>query len=786
MSSPYPLIHPPLRIAMSARHAVLAIVLVLLSTTLFAQSANPVPLVNQPLVPSSVAPGSPQLALTVYGAGFVSTSVVNWNGAPLSTAFVSVDKLVAEVPSSDLASARTASVTVSSPAPGGGPSNAVPFTVTNPTTSLAFATSTHPVGIDPGGVVVADFNNDGKADLAVFGGSAPICSETDGAISILLGDGHGGFTTQSTICSYGNLPFSGVSGDFNNDGKLDLAVVSGNGSGACGDAGCAAVTIYLGNGDGTFTEHENFGIDGNFYTIVAADFNRDGNLDLAVSYIYFGLPNVAVFLGRGDGSFDAYTSVLSNGYLWSSAMAVGDFNNDGIIDIASVGAGGIDADGNPIGPVAIYLGNGDGTFTLAASQPTVNLVNPASVTAGDFNGDGILDLAIADAGSTALTILKGNGDGTFTQVSGEPTLPQFSNFVTTADLNGDGKLDLVFSSAANIVSMFLGNGDCTFQAELIEAMDYAPYGVAVGDFNGDGRLDLAVTNSSDNTVSILLQAPSRSGVTITLASGQNPVYVNQPVTYTVVVWASPTMPTGSVTFKQGATVLGTVPLANGQATFTTTFTKAGTFPIVASYSGDQNYRAKNSQAVKQVVKFSTTTGLASSLNPSTYGQAVIFTATVTSTGPNTPTGTVKFGELGYAPLKGGVAILTKTWLNTGTYSITAEYEGDNDSAPSTSPVLDQVVNPASTTTAITSSANPSKSGQTVTFTATVKSSTGAHATGTVTFTAGATTLGTVALSGIHASISTATLPVGSTIITATYNGATDFTGSSGSLAQTVD
>jgi hypothetical protein len=141
--------------------------------------------------------------------------------------------------------------------------------------------------------------------------------------------------------------------------------------------------------------------------------------------------------------------------------------------------------------------------------------------------------------------------------------------------------------------------------------------------------------------------------------------------------------------------------------------------------------------------------------------------------------------MGSATLSGGVATLTKTWLNAGTYAITAKYEGDSSNAPSTSSVLDQMVNPASTTTAITSSANPSSSGQTVTFTATVTSSTGAHATGTVTFTAGAATLGTVALNGSVASISTDALPVGSTLITATYNGAADFTGSSASLTQTV-
>jgi hypothetical protein len=176
-------------------------------------------------------------------------------------------------------------------------------------------------------------------------------------------------------------------------------------------------------------------------------------------------------------------------------LVTGDFNNDGILDLALIG---VYAEGLS-GPVAILLGNGDGTFTLAEPQPSVTLVNPVWATAGDFNG------------SNALTILLGNGDGTFTQVSGEPALPQFSNFVTTADLNGDGKLDLVFSNScgysctANTISIFLGNGDGTFQPGFSEAVGNDPQAIGVGDFNGDGRLDLAVTNSSDNTISILLQ-----------------------------------------------------------------------------------------------------------------------------------------------------------------------------------------------------------------------------------------------------------------------------------------
>jgi hypothetical protein len=667
----------------------------LFTPALFSQS-NPTPLVNQPLVPSSAEPGSPALTLTVYGAGFVSASVVNWNGTPLYTSFVSADKLQADVPASNLDRASTAYVTVSSPAPGGGTSNPVPFTTTKPTTSVTLVPVMHAVGVTPAeGLVVADFDGDGESDLAVFGAFSPSCGATSGAISILLGNGHGGFKTKSTICSYGNAPFAGVAGDFNHDGKMDLAVLSANGDVPCGDAGCAALTIYLGNGDGTFTEYKNFGLDGDYFSIATADFNRDGNLDLAVSYVSWGIPDVAVFLGDGNGSFNGFGN-LSDGYLASSSLALGDFNNDGIVDIASVGYGGTIGGGPQIGPVAIFLGNPDGGFTLAPSQPNIKTVNPTTVMAGDFTGNGNLDLAIADEGSTTLTILKGKGDGTFKQVTGEPTLPLSSNLVGMADFNGDGILDLAYSTAPNTITLFLGKGDGTFQPGLSGTVANGQFaGGGVGDFNGDGRLDLAIANSSDSFFILRQKVPPPRDL-VTLSSGLDPSLIGQPVTYKAVVSASPYSPTGSVTFKQGETVLGTAPLVNGQATFTATFAKAGTFRIVANYSGDDNYRTRNSNAVVQIVnKYTTATHMYSNPNPSAHRQRVTFTATVSSTGP-LPTGKVVFKNgstsLGSVDLVNGVATLAKSNLPLGSLSITATYDGDAESGKSTSPVLVQLVN----------------------------------------------------------------------------------------------
>jgi hypothetical protein len=299
-------------------------------------------------------------------------------------------------------------------------------------------------------------------------------------------------------------------------------------------------------------------------------------------------------------------------------------------------------------------------------------------------------------------------------------------------------------------------------------------------YNGDANYNTSTSAGVSQSVG--------AGVSITLTSSPNPSYVNQEVTFLVVVSGSPTTPTGSITFKQGTKILGTATLANGTASFPYTFTAAGNFSIVASYSGDQYYRTKDSTPVKQTVnKDTTSTVLTSVPNPSTYGQAVTLTATVSSAGP-VPTGTVAFknGGVTFAStsLIGGVAKITKSNLASGTLPITATYNGNAVFVLSTSPTLTQVVNQATTTTTVTASPNPSVVGQSVTFKATVKSPTVA-AVGTVTFTDGTTTLGTVSLAGGKASLSTSALPSGTNTVTATYNGTSNIMGSSGSVLQTV-
>jgi hypothetical protein len=277
-----------------------------------------------------------------------------------------------------------------------------------------------------------------------------------------------------------------------------------------------------------------------------------------------------------------------------------------------------------------------------------------------------------------------------------------------------------------------------------------------------------------------------------LTSTPNPSFVGQAVVFTAVVSSTSGIPPNGelITFKNGTTTLGTAPLNGGTASLTTSSLPVGTSTITASYAGDASYSVSTSAGVNQVVrKYATAVQLSSSLNPAIYGQSVTLTATVSSAGPTTPTGTVTFKNgatnLKTVTLAGGVATMTSTGLPAGTLPLTAVYNGDAVSAKSKSPTLSQVVNQATTTTTVVSSLNPSKQGNSVTFTTTVASPT-VQPTGTVTFTAGTAVLATVSLSGGNASVTTSTLPAGSTTVTATYNGTANIKRSSTSIIQVVN
>ena len=293
---------------------------------------------------------------------------------------------------------------------------------------------------------------------------------------------------------------------------------------------------------------------------------------------------------------------------------------------------------------------------------------------------------------------------------------------------------------------------------------------------------------------VLSQVVHPAATTATLTSSRSTSTFGQGITFTSKVTSGVGTPTGSVTFKNGTATLGTAPLASGTATFTTSSLRAGSHSITAVYDGATDFATSTSKAVKETVNKATSkTALASSLNPSSFGQSVTFNATVSPQFEGTVTGTVVFKDggttLGSRTVSGGKASFTLSSLHPGNHSITASYDGNIDLLSSTSAVVTQVVHKANTKTALTSSPNPSTSGQAVTFTATITPNFTGTPTGTVTFrdNTKATVLGTGAVnSSRKASFTTSKLAVGTHSVSASYGGDTNFnTSTSSAVSQVV-
>ncbi len=372
---------------------------------------------------------------------------------------------------------------------------------------------------------------------------------------------------------------------------------------------------------------------------------------------------------------------------------------------------------------------------------------------------------------------------------------QSVTFTATVTANAPGSgtptTTVDFFDGATLLGSGLLNGaaQATFTTSALTQGSHPITAVYAGDANFNGSTSLILTQ--------VVNATGGTPSSTALVSSLNPSVFGQSVTFTATVTGSGPTPTGTVTFLDGATNIGSAPL-NGSAvaTFTTSALLVGSHPITANYAGDATYAPSLSPIVNQVVnKADTTTALISSVNPSTVGQAVTFTATVTAVAPGsgTPTGSVTFLDgatnIGSAPLNGaGQAALTTSALTQGTHPITAVYGGDANFNGSTSSIVDQVVNPAGGTpsnTALVSSLNPSVFGQSVTFTATV-TGTGPTPTGSVTFMDGITPLVTVPLNGsAQASLTTSTLIVGSHPITAVYGGDTTYAGSTSPIVNQV-
>jgi hypothetical protein len=432
-------------------------------------------------------------------------------------------------------------------------------------TLLSFFTApSFAVGTTPHGEVVGDFNGDGKRDLAVV-------NEGSNTVSILLGNGDGTFRPKTDFAT-GAQPWGIAVGDFNGDGKLDLVVAN---------RGANSLSILLGNGDGTFQPKTDIALPPTPVTLLpvvplavtVGDFNGDGKADLAVATQVSNTNDVTILIGNGNGTFQTPVTILTNSSTFAgfglagngqSSIATADFNGDGHLDLVAVnntdfkqpfGRGSFILSPGP-GTVSVLLGNGDGTF----QAPRNSAVGTEAMTVGvgDFNGDGRPDFAVNNLSSNSLSVFMNSGGGNFSSstilgVSGNLAAGDFNgdgiadlaaggtvlngqvgtglqaaktsyalpmSSPVAVDLNGDGHLDLAGVTGTNVVGDWLNNGNGTFSAPiLIPGGGVTLASQATADFNGDGIPDLVTASTGQVQLGL---GDGRFGDTTTLAFSSTP------------------------------------------------------------------------------------------------------------------------------------------------------------------------------------------------------------------------------------------------------------------------
>jgi hypothetical protein len=436
-----------------------------------------------------------------------------------------------------------------------------------------------PVGPNPQAVATADFNNDGRPDLVT-------ANPLDTTISVLLGDGLGGFggARQFDSCAIaaGYDRASLAIADFNEDGNVDVAVVNHVLTAEYDYYG--ALTVMPGNGDGTFGAPTELSSAVQPLSVSADDFNADGHVDLLISEDEGGsLGFIRVLLGNGAGGFAPAAPYFMSGS--NDAVAVGDVNGDNRLDAVVLLANGW-----------TLLGKGDGTFDGPDPGYSYEFYTTRwarQVALGDFTGEGTLDAIFA---GDVIAVHRGQGDGRFDGPINHSANGTLHTDVATGDFNGDGRLDAVTSDAdTGTVSELPGNGDGTLSYAGAFAVGSSPAAVAVGDFNGDGRPDVATANAGSNTVSVLLNngtyAPPPPSVRIrdvTVTEGNTGT---ASATFTVILSAPSTQPitvayaTGNGTATAGSdyqAVSGTLIFAPGETS------KTITVPVIGDRLGEPN------------------------------------------------------------------------------------------------------------------------------------------------------------------------------------------------------
>jgi uncharacterized protein (TIGR03437 family) len=513
-----------------------------------------------------------------------------------------------------------------------------------------------PVGTAPNSVAVGDFNGDGIPDLAV-------ANYTSDDVTVLLGQNSGGFAAAPGSpfpAALGGNPYSVAVGDFNGDGNQDLAIAAVTSDN---------VTVLLGDGRGDFAEAPGspFGVGLQPFFVAVGDFNGDGIPDLAVANAAGN--SVTVLVANGSGGFtEPRGSPYATGTTPES-VAVGDFNGDGNPDLAVANVNSNN--------VTVLLGNGLGGFEPAPGSPFPVGTNPFSVAAGDFNGDGIADIAAANQGDSTVTVLLGSASGVFTKPTGSPFAAGEAPFsMAVGDFNGDGIQDLAMANGS--VRVLLGNGAGGFA--LAPGTFAAGNPIAVGDFNRDGIEDLAAVNSGGNTVTVLLGALTPTSSLLSTISPLT-ITVGQPVPLSDAVSDTGTAfnpITGNTTFVDGAIVLGLGSQTGTTYTFTATGLAVGSHPLQAVYGGGSGNAGSTSNTITILV-LGTQTITFGPLSNVNFGVAPFGIGATASSGLP-----VSFAS--NSPAVCTVNVATMTITGVGTCSITASQAGNGTTYAAAPPV----------------------------------------------------------------------------------------------------
>jgi YVTN family beta-propeller protein len=774
---------------------------------------NPVPVIAS-LDPATVYGNRPGQVITIHGGGFFPGSIVQMNGSTVTSTYTDANTISFVLPPT---SRSPVTVQVNNPEPGGGTSNVISLSLTFAAPQI---TSLNPSFGTVGTQITLTVDGSDFADTAVINFGALSIPATFVSNSELL--------ANVSLSTAGTFPVSvtNFGAQTSNSVNFPVAPPPPTLSGIEPNSGVAGTSFNVSiSGTNFIPGATSILVGGNGITVtgvsvltptsMVAIFNIDPSAAT-------GDRGVTVSTAGGMSPAKTFTVKASPTQLTLTSSSNPSNFGDAVSFSATVrpagGGSGVPTatvtfkDGSTeLGTVAL---NG-GAATLTTSTLAVGSHSITAIYGGDSN--------FTSSTSAALTQIVNKVSATTTLGSSvnPSSFGQAVTFTAIVNATGGAPSGLVtFSDGSTVLgTTALTNGQATLTISGLAAGQHSITAV----YNGD-------TSFSTSTSAAVLQRVNQAASTTTLSSSANPATFGQSVTFTAVVTSDGGLPGGTITFKDGATTLGTANLGNGVATFNISALTTGGHSITAIYGGDSNFNPSSSAVLIQtVIQAPPAVSLGSSLNPSSFTRAVTFTASVGGSG-GVPGGTVTFLDgstsLGTAVLSSGQATFTTTILAAGQHSITAVYSGDSNFAAATSPPMVQTVNKCDTAIILLSSANPSVNGGTVTFTAVVSASgspagtailsrsaipTGIASstagtnrniyprpmafpalgsstpTGTVTFKDGSTTLGTAILDGDSlAAFTISTLAAGSHPITAVYDGDINFNGSTSDvLIQTV-